>query len=139
MSDDLLAVEAGIADSETVARLRRCAHTIKGDSACIGLERLSSAAHSAEDYLDGTGGDASKLDEHVVGRLISVVDVIRGAVLNDWPTDLPPDLPLAQAGGGTRRDLESDLASKPFDQDSAAEPKIEGKRRKNVIRLDAAR
>ena len=135
MSDDLLAVEAGVVDNETLARLRRCAHTIKGDAACIGLERMSNVAHGAEDYLDGLGGDASKLDKQVIGKLMGFVDLIRGAMSNDWPTDLPLDV----ANGAARGDLESGPGSRLVEQESAAALKAEGRRRKNVIRVDASR
>jgi two-component system chemotaxis sensor kinase CheA len=135
MSDDLIAIEAGIFDDETVARLRRCAHTIKGDAACIGLERMSNVAHGAEDYLDGLGGDASKLDKHVVGKLMGLVDLIRGAVSNDWPTDLP----LETADVEAREDVESYPGGNSFDRENAAEFKSGGKRRKNVIRVDASK
>src|SRR5688572_5578813 len=110
MSDDLLAVEAGVVDNETVARLRRCAHTIKGDAACLGLERMSNVAHGAEDYLDGLGGDASRLGKHVVGKLMGLVALIRGAMSNDWPRDLPAD----PADGSATGDLECGAGSKPF-------------------------
>lgn len=135
MSDDLHAIEAGIVNNETVARLRRCAHTIKGDAACIGFERMSNVAHGAEDYLDGFGGDASKLDKHVVGRLMGLVDLIRGAISNDWPTDLPVDT----ADGETRGDLESNPGSDSFERENTAELRAEGKRRNNVLRVDASR
>ncbi|HEX5733055.1 MAG TPA: ATP-binding protein [Blastocatellia bacterium] len=135
MSDDLLAVEAGIVDNEIVARLRRCAHTIKGDAACIGLERMSNVAHGAEDYLDGLGGDASKLDKQIVGKLLGLVDVIRGAMSNECPTDLHLDSRYE----ASRWDLESEPGSKSFKQESAAGLKAEGKRRKRVIRVDASK
>ena len=124
MSDDLLAVEKGVVDTETVARLRRGAHTMKGDAACIGLNRLSNAAHGVEDYLDGIGGDDSKLDKQVVGKLINLVEAIRGAVLNDSPTDLP---------------IESEPLRRRLEQENAGSLKAESKRRRNVIRVDAAR
>src|SRR5438270_3379755 len=38
MGHDLLALESNPADADAMTRLRRGAHTIKGDSACIGLD-----------------------------------------------------------------------------------------------------
>ncbi|HXF38602.1 MAG TPA: Hpt domain-containing protein, partial [Blastocatellia bacterium] len=48
MSHDLLALEARGADTEAVTRLRRGAHTIKGDSACVALDGVTSVAHEIE-------------------------------------------------------------------------------------------
>jgi two-component system chemotaxis sensor kinase CheA len=66
---------------------------------------------------------------------MGVVDLIRGAMSNDWPTDLP----LVTAEGDTRGDLESDPGKNSFDREHSAELKPEGKRRKKVIRVDASR
>ena len=41
MACDLLALEAGGTDPEIITRFRRAAHTIKGDSACVGFERVT--------------------------------------------------------------------------------------------------
>ena len=49
MGHDLLALESGTADDDTMTRLRRGAHTIKGDSACVGLEGITQITHKIED------------------------------------------------------------------------------------------
>src|SRR5438128_2043981 len=48
MTADLLALEAGTADADALARLRRAAHTIKGDSVCVMLEGVAESAHRIE-------------------------------------------------------------------------------------------
>src|ERR687886_642383 len=52
MTADLLALEAGSADREALARLRRAAHTIKGDSVCVMLEGVAEIAHSVLNQID---------------------------------------------------------------------------------------
>lgn len=121
MSDDLLAVESGATDEELIARLKRGAHTIKGDAACIGLERISDVAHGIEDYLDGSGDNPSVFNKRIVTRLLSLVDAIKGAVLNDHPTDLREGIDeklVVQSEEGVRKAV---------------------KQARNVIRVDAAK
>jgi chemotaxis protein histidine kinase CheA len=52
MGNDLLALESGRADAEAMTRLRRGAHTIKGDSACVDLQSVTRVAHKIEDVFD---------------------------------------------------------------------------------------
>src|SRR5436853_80051 len=59
MTADLLALEAGTADADALARLRRAAHTIKGDSVCVMLEGVAEIAHRIEDLM--AGGLASEM------------------------------------------------------------------------------
>jgi two-component system, chemotaxis family, sensor kinase CheA len=155
MSDDLLGIEAGFVDEEVIARLRRGAHTIKGDAACIGLERLSDAAHGIEDYLDQVGNDASRLGRSVVGRLLKLLDAIKTAVLSDRPTDLPTDLSDTSAidCGGV---MEGEALLQSCEQGGAAGERGEGaakkivfhstdgsrkasKQGRNLIRVDASK
>jgi two-component system chemotaxis sensor kinase CheA len=126
MSDDLLAVESGAIDEELIARLKRGAHTIKGDAACIGLERISDVAHGIEDYLDDSGDNSSVFNKRIVTRLLSLVDAIRGAVLNDHPTDL-------------REGMDEALVVQPEEGVREEGVRKAVKQARNVIRIDAAK
>jgi len=52
MGQGLLRLEESFSDEEAFARLRRGAHTIKGDSACVGLNCITEIAHKIEDIFD---------------------------------------------------------------------------------------
>lgn len=130
MIDDLLGIEAGTVDEQVLARLRRGAHTIKGDAACIGLGRLSDAAHGVEDYLGQVGSDISRLDKGVVGRLLKLLDSIQAAVLSDRPSDLP-DLLAIEYGCVIEKEAE-----KVFIQATGDSSRASNQGRKQ-IRVDA--
>ena len=48
---DLLALENNEADNETLHRIFRTIHTIKGSSGCLGLRRIERVAHAGENLL----------------------------------------------------------------------------------------
>ncbi len=123
MTDDLLGIKAGTVEGQVIARLRRGAHTIKGDAACIGLDRLSDVAHGIEDYLDQIGSGVSGLDKSVVSQLLKVLDAIKTAVLSDRPGDLP--YPSAIRYGGQ-------VEGEALLQTSRLESAVEGLEEKEV-------
>jgi two-component system, chemotaxis family, sensor kinase CheA len=51
MDTELLAIESGDADSESVGSLFRHAHTIKGAAGMLGFDDIRALAHAAEDVL----------------------------------------------------------------------------------------
>ena len=51
LNEDGLALERGAGDEEAIRRVRRVVHTLKGDSAAIGMRELSQLAHEFEDVL----------------------------------------------------------------------------------------
>ncbi|HEY6331716.1 MAG TPA: Hpt domain-containing protein, partial [Blastocatellia bacterium] len=88
MSHNLLLLEADPSDSQTMAQLRRSAHTIKGDSACIGLDRITELAHRVEDVIEAVRDGELDLDAPVVDALLQCVDQIRLAVCGGEVQDL---------------------------------------------------
>jgi len=61
-----LELEARPADEEVIRRVRRCVHTLKGDSAACGFHKLSELAHELEDVLTpqiahARGGDLAEV------------------------------------------------------------------------------
>jgi two-component system chemotaxis sensor kinase CheA len=77
MAADILALEGKAADPEAMARLRRAAHTIKGDSACIGLENVTALAHGLEDVLDGFWAGELILGAAAVDLVLESIDEMR--------------------------------------------------------------
>src|SRR6204780_5812833 len=51
MDTELLAIESGEADAESVGSLFRHAHTIKGVASMLGFDDIRALAHAAEDGL----------------------------------------------------------------------------------------
>jgi two-component system, chemotaxis family, sensor kinase CheA len=88
MADDLLALEAGGADAEIMTRLRRGAHTIKGDSACVGFEGVTEVAHRIEDIFDAILNGEVELEKRVVDLMLVSLDALRAAVGGQEVADL---------------------------------------------------
>jgi two-component system, chemotaxis family, sensor kinase CheA len=88
MANDLLALEAGAVDAEIMTRLRRAAHTIKGDSACVGFEGVAEVAHRIEDVFDGVLNGEVKLERRVVDLVLVSLDALRAVVGGEEVTDL---------------------------------------------------
>ena len=80
MSEDLLGLESLDGSAETLARLRRAAHTIKGDSACVGLDGVMEVAHRIEDAIESVAGGDSGLNRPAVDLILQALDEIRAAV-----------------------------------------------------------
>src|SRR4030095_6906518 len=80
MSHDLLALESSQADADAMMRLRRGAHTIKGDSACVGLDQTAQLAHKVEDVFDAILCGEIKFDRPSVDVILKVLDAIKGAL-----------------------------------------------------------
>src|SRR5690242_19114281 len=74
MSHDLLALESDSSDAEAMTRLRRGAHTIKGDSACVGLESVTQVAHRIEDVFDAVVNKQIALDRESVDAVLRGLD-----------------------------------------------------------------
>lgn len=88
MADDLLALEAGAVDAEIMTRLRRAAHTIKGDSACVGFEGVTEVAHQIEDVFDAVLNGEVKLERRVVDLVLRSLDALRAVLGGEEVTDL---------------------------------------------------
>lgn len=88
MGHDLLALEANGADPEAMTRLKRCAHTIKGDSACLGMEGIASLAHKIEDVLEAAVHGEAGIDEAVVDLILEGLDLVREAIDGEQAADI---------------------------------------------------
>ncbi len=91
MGQELLRLEESVGDEEAFARLRRGAHTIKGDSACVGLNGITEIAHRIEDIFDLVVRGERSFDEDVVDVVFRSLDAVRNA-LNAEPISDVSDL-----------------------------------------------
>src|ERR1700761_9560589 len=107
MTADLLALEAGSADADAVARLRRAAHTIKGDSVCVMLEGVAEIAHRMEDLMGNVMGRGGDFDRSSVDALLGGLDLMRNAIDQESVSDVTAD---AVKHWGDELDAEMDEA-----------------------------
>ncbi|MGH9826490.1 MAG: chemotaxis protein CheA, partial [Blastocatellia bacterium] len=91
MSQDILVLENNGADAEAMARVRRAAHTIKGDSACVGLERIADLAHRLEDIIEAARLASLSFDAEVVNLLLESLDEMRAAICGQEISDITPE------------------------------------------------
>jgi two-component system chemotaxis sensor kinase CheA len=85
MESGLLECTHGHASAETINLIFRTAHTIKGSAGLFGLEPVVTFVHGVETLLDRVRLGDVKLDEALVGRLLSCKDhigVLIGAVMD---------------------------------------------------------
>ncbi len=80
MSHDLLALESRTADDEAMTRLRRGAHTIKGDSACVGLEGVTAITHKIEDAFAAALEGQIAFDRRSVDVMLKSLDAVKAAI-----------------------------------------------------------
>ena len=75
--ESLLRLEAGDFDAESVNRVFRCFHTIKGTSTFLGLERVSGLAHRAESLMSRVRDRTIRLEGEYADLVLRSVDVLR--------------------------------------------------------------
>src|ERR1043165_394417 len=80
MTADLLAQEAGTADADAPARLRRAGHPIKGDSVCVMLEGVAEITHYIEDLMADVLARGGDFDRHAVDAMLGGLDLVRDAI-----------------------------------------------------------
>src|SRR5262249_31233538 len=83
VQDCLLGIETS-SDPETVHRLFRSMHTIKGSAAQVGLQRISHVAHSAEDLIGRVRDGEIKPTQQVIDLCLETVDVIKKFIYRQW-------------------------------------------------------
>ncbi|HSO74418.1 MAG TPA: chemotaxis protein CheA [Blastocatellia bacterium] len=152
MGNDLLALEAGAIDAEIMTRLRRAAHTIKGDSACVGLDGVTEVAHRIEDVFDAVLNGDVKFERRVVDLVLLSLDALRAVLGGDEVTDLGEHT-VASLLAGLRKVGSASIASAVQDEQrsaSSASPKSDAtvlraagepgpRRRREFVRVDASK
>src|SRR5262249_51178157 len=74
---DLLTLEKDPTERETLARVFRTMHTIKGTAGFLGLAKLQAVAHAAENLLSRLRDGKLVLNAEIATALLSVVDAVR--------------------------------------------------------------
>ena len=78
MEGDLVALEADPNDAETLARVFRAVHTIKGTCGFFGLPRLEELTHAGENVLTRLLGGELRFGSAIANVLLRLVDAVRG-------------------------------------------------------------
>src|SRR5687768_11508677 len=94
----LLELERGKARAESVARLLRLAHTLKGAARVVKQIEIANLAHQLEDVLVPLRG-VEQIPREQADRLLAGVDAIAGHIgaLAAPPAQQPPAAPTANA------------------------------------------
>ncbi len=76
----VLRLEEGPHDAELLNRIFRSAHTLKGNSAMLGFERMARFTHALEDLLDQLRQGRRTVTPRAVDALLASSDVLRALV-----------------------------------------------------------
>jgi two-component system chemotaxis sensor kinase CheA len=146
MSHDLLALESDSSDAEAMTRLRRSAHTIKGDSACVGLEAVTQVAHQIEDLFDAVLNKQLTLDRASVDAMLKALDALREALSGERVADVPPENAASLIESLTRIEMHfepypaCENQSAAFADNQSSKPgDIPKKNRRDFVRVEAAK
>ena len=86
ITDCLLALEAN-ANEEDIHRLFRAMHTIKGSAAQVGVRRIATIAHRAEDLVGKLRDGELKPSATIVDLCLETVDVLKKTIYRQWPNE----------------------------------------------------
>jgi two-component system, chemotaxis family, sensor kinase CheA len=74
---DLLALETNSSDSETLNRIFRAIHSLKGTSGCLALHKLEQLAHAGENVLSLVREGRLRAGKELVSTLLTFSDALR--------------------------------------------------------------
>ena len=94
MDDGLLALEKQPEDTDTLRRMFREAHSLKGTARMLGVSGIEKVAHRFEDLLSMVDKKEIPFTSRLVDRMIAAVDAIRKMVdeeVTGKPSDVMPE------------------------------------------------
>src|SRR5215468_10289599 len=74
---DLVSLEKDPAERETLARVFRTLHSVKGTAGFIGLPKLEAVAHAAESLLSRLRAGELQFNQAIASGILGAVDAIR--------------------------------------------------------------
>ncbi|MGH9860710.1 MAG: chemotaxis protein CheA [Candidatus Acidiferrales bacterium] len=80
LDQDLVRLETARGDKETLNRVFRAFHTIKGTSGFMGLTQIVELTHHAEDVLNALRKGERKINRRIMDVLLAVLDQLRRMV-----------------------------------------------------------
>ncbi len=86
VTECMLALEAN-PNPEDINRLFRAMHTIKGSAAQVGLHRISTVAHRAEDLIGRLRDGELRPSAQIVDICLESVDTLKKLLYRQWPDE----------------------------------------------------
>ncbi|WP_437827341.1 chemotaxis protein CheA [Sorangium sp. So ce1153] len=80
LEESIIRLETHADDSETLGRLFRRVHSLKGNAASLGFAKIAEFAHAVENVLEGLRGRTLAVTGELVTLLLQCVDVLRGMI-----------------------------------------------------------
>lgn len=147
MSHDLLALESRTADDEAMTRLRRGAHTIKGDSACVGLDGVARITHKIEDIFGEALEGKLAFDRPAVDAILTSLDAIKAAIGGEEVGDVEADtvgalidgLAEIQTGALGERSASREQDSASALRQSLPAKQGQSRHRRDYVRVESAK
>jgi two-component system chemotaxis sensor kinase CheA len=89
---DLVTLEKEPTERETLSRVFRTLHTVKGTAGFLGLSRLQSLAHAAENLLSRLRDGELVFNPEIASALLAVVDAVRQMLQHVEATETDGDI-----------------------------------------------
>jgi len=139
LEQDLMSYESGESDSETLNRVFRVVHTVKGSGGSLALSKTESITHEGEQLLHLIREEGRPVDDQTVSLMLEMIDALR-EILSNLQTD-------GEEGGNDFSELcseigkhhqfliekgnvaevgESDKADEPANQDDCPQADLSG-------------
>ncbi len=80
LEENILIIEKDPTNSEAINEIFRAAHTIKGGSSTLDLDRIAHFTHEMENLLDEVRGGKIKLNPNLVDLLLKSIDIVKKLV-----------------------------------------------------------
>jgi two-component system chemotaxis sensor kinase CheA len=74
---DLVSLEKNPSERETLSRVFRTLHTVKGSAGFLGMQKLQAVAHAAENLLSRLRAGELTFNAEIASALLAVVDAVR--------------------------------------------------------------
>jgi len=117
MEQELLNLESGNDDPETINSIFRAAHSIKGGSGTFGLDSVADYTHVLETLLDEMRDGRRAVTPEVIAPLLESVDVLRDMLTALRAGEEPDPAPVA----ASRHKLEAVLGEEKSDGERATD------------------
>lgn len=85
LDEEVLNLEQDGKNPETIQRIFRAAHTLKGSSAAMGMDKMKELTHKVENVFDAIRNQQLKVDTQIINLIFDSIDTIKllkEAILN---------------------------------------------------------
>jgi two-component system chemotaxis sensor kinase CheA len=149
VEQDLIRLEAaseGGVDGETVDRLFRALHTLKGSAGFLGFDKITEVAHAGETLLDAVREQEVDVDKPVVDALLQATDVLKALLHLKKIREADDAVDVvticgeleALAGGIEEEDAEDEAEEDAAEEEVMEEPENEDEEIEEAPAIDGA-